>query len=169
MRSRWLPACLAALAAGACGWSTGVTVPPEYRTVGVDLFRNESYLYDLERDLHQEMTRSVSSLVDAPLEDPARADLVVRGEIESYTRRGGIRSVDNRLLETGLYLRVHAELWDRARNQILVGPVPATVAVGYTLDIAGAEEAARRRALANLAEEIVLDLFTHPLQKPDTD
>jgi hypothetical protein len=164
-----LLACVAALLASTCGWSTGVTVPREYKSVGVEIFRNESYLYDLERDLHREMTRSVANLVDAPLEDPKRADLVVRGEIESYSRRGGVRSLDNRLLETGLTLRVHAELWDRGRNEILVGPIPASVSVGYTLDAPNTESEARSRALANIAQEIVLNLFTSPPPVPPTE
>ena len=164
-----LLACVAALLSSTCGWSTGVTIPGEYKSVGVEIFRNESYLYDLERDLHREMTRSVANLVDAPLEDPKRADLVVRGEIESYSRRGGVRSLDNRLLETGLTLRVHAELWDRRGNQILVGPIPASVSVGYTLDAPNTEGEARSRALANIAQELVLNLFTRPPPVEGTD
>ncbi len=159
-----------AIALGSCsGWSAGMELPEDYRSVGVEIFRNDSYLFDVERALHREMARTVTSLVDARLEDPARADLVVRGTIESYTRRGGVRSRDNRLLETGLVVRVRAELWDRAADKIVSGPIPAVVTIGYTLDAPDTEEAAQRRALTILAEKIVLDLFTVTLQHPETE
>jgi hypothetical protein len=41
-----------------------------------------------------------------------------------------------------------------------VGPIPQSAWIGYTLDAPGTEIEARERALRNLAQEIVLDLFS---------
>jgi hypothetical protein len=117
---------MSALLAGACGYSAGFRVPDDVETVGVEIFGNDSKLRDLELELHETLVRSVSRLVHAPLVDPGEADLVVRGRVVEYRRRGGIRSPDNELLETGVRIVVDAQLVRRyPESAVAPGPEPA--------------------------------------------
>ena len=93
---------------------------------------------------------------------PGRADVVIRGRIEFYRRRAGIRTRENRLLESWVDIGVQASLWDRAEDKIRSGPVSDRVQVGYTLERTGSEREAAERALKNLADRIVLQLLTAP-------
>jgi hypothetical protein len=146
-----------ALLLASCGYSTGLIPPADARTVGVAYFDNRGRFPDLERELHRELTRSVGDLVAAPLADPDRADALVRGRILSTTRRGGVRNKENELLESGLHLVVEARLWGPD------GPLGPAVRhdtwVGIRLDRLGREGEARKRALAQLADALVMDLF----------
>ena len=65
----------AALCAG-CGYTTGLHLAPGHDSIGVELFRNDSPVRDLERDLHAALARSTRKLVDAPLVPPGQASLV---------------------------------------------------------------------------------------------
>lgn len=159
-------ALLAGTLAGACGYDAGLTLAPEYRTVGIEVFGNDTYERDLEREMHAAVTRAARDLVDASVVPPGRAGLVVRGKLLEYHRRGGIRSSDNVQLETGLTVRVEALLWDPLVGEIVAGPVRLTTQVGYTLDQEQPNEArARSRAVENLAERVVLELFTRALAR----
>lgn len=149
---------LASLSAG-CGFSTGIRLAPAVGSIGVEMFGNDSAFTDLERDLHVQLSRSVRNISSAPLADPNRADLIIRGRIVSYLRRGGIRSRTNRLLESGLRIEVKSELWTGAGVRV-VGPNVSRVDVGYTLDTPGNEREARERALKIIADRIVLDLLS---------
>ena len=169
-------ALLAALLAG-CGYTTGLRLEPEYESIGVDVFGNESQMRNVERDLHVALTRVVRDRVLAPLEAASRADLVVRGDVLEVRFRPGIRTTGNQQVETGLIVRARASLWDPTTEQVVTGPVVATTQVGYTLDSPFGEQDARRRVLENLAERLVLDLMaTHsareavgaPLQPSET-
>lgn len=157
-RSRGVACLLAALSAG-CGFSTGLRLAPDAGTVGVEIFGNDSAFPDLERELHMELTRSVRNISSAPLAHPERADLILRGRLVSYLRRSGIRSKENRLIESGLRIEVISELWNGAGVRV-VGPRVTRVNVGYTLDAPGHERVARQRALKIIADRIVLDLLS---------
>jgi hypothetical protein len=149
---------LAALCGG-CGFSTGLHLNPDIRNIGVEVFGNDSAYTDLERDLHAEVTRSIRNISDVPLAHPERADLVIRGRIISYFRRGGIRSKDNRLIESGLQIEVVTSLWTEAGIRV-AGPTKSEVNMGYTLDAPGHEREARERALKILADTILLNTFS---------
>jgi hypothetical protein len=101
-------ALLAALAPG-CGYSSGFLVE-DPRTVAVEIFQNDSKERDLEGELHAQLTDSMNRMVHAPLVSPSGADLLVRGTLLAYERRGGIRSPQNLLLETGVRITVRAQL-----------------------------------------------------------
>lgn len=147
------------LAAVGCGYSSRLALPTRSETVGIEIFGNDTPRPELERDLHLELVRSGRNLIGVPIVAPATADLVVRGTITTYERRMGVRTGDNVLLETGLTVAVEAELWDRARGEAVAGPIPVAIHVGYTLDALGNERDARERALRNVADRVVLDLF----------
>jgi hypothetical protein len=172
---------LALLGAG-CGYTTGIRLSDSKATLAVGFFGNESKFRDLERELQLELTDSVTRLVEAPLVTPGRADYELRGTILDYARRGGIRSADNVLLETGVRITVRARL-------VRVDPAAAAVAVpggsgsegegegrgrpgesvlgeltffeesGFRLEEPLGEIQARRRVLRSIADRLVLDLL----------
>lgn len=181
---------LAAAAAG-CGYTTGVRLPEQVRTVGVEVFGNDTKQRDLEVELQRELADAVARLVHARLVDPAQADLIVRGRVVDYVRRNGIRSPQNQLLETGVRITIEVQLVQRfdqssvlegaepersdlppsraddrntmprtAQNERVVRPLRASQEFGYLVSEPYAEAVARERTLGNLAERVVLDLFT---------
>jgi len=145
---------------GSCGWHVGALAPEGARTVGVEVFTTNERV--LERDvapaLHRELARAASDLSGLRLARADEADLVVRGNVEDYRRRSGIRSPDNDLVETGLRITVTAELYDR-RTKRVVRRAPARLWSGYALTGPGDETAARERSLRHLAETLTLGLF----------
>lgn len=151
----WIWLCLGL---AGCGYSSGLKVAENYDTVGVEIFANDSFERDLEPLLHEQLTGVLTELSDARLVSPELARAQIRGRLISYTRRNGIRSRDNELLETGVQIEVEASLYVRG-SETPLRTTKALCAVGYTLDAMGNETDARNRALRHIAEELVLELF----------
>lgn len=169
-----------------CGYSTGLTAPGGYERVAVAIFDNTSKERDLERSFHEELTRSLTRRVETRLARVASADLVLRGEIVSFGRRGGVRSIENELLESGVQITVRARL-ERSgpEGPEILRETTLTADSGFTFDtppfnqtgplidprqppsghqnaaLSGTPEEldARQRVLRNLADRIVLELF----------
>jgi len=154
---------LAAGMLGSCGYSTGIRVADRMRSVGVPFFGNETLERDIERPMQDALTSAIRSLTDVPIGEPATSEVVLRGVILEYHRRGGIRSTDNELLETGLYVQAEAGLYDNATDRPLGPQRRAQVWIGYVLDDPTAASDAQDRAIRYVAEELVLDLFA-PLE-----
>jgi hypothetical protein len=152
-------ALLLALLAG-CGWHAGIEAPPGARSIGIEAVRRNEHVLErgLEPLLTEQLSRSVSDWVALPLASPSQADLVVRGEILDYRRRSGVRNTQNELIETAVFIRAQAELFDRTSGRTSA-PVFAQAWSGFALDDPAQEEAARDRALRVIAETLVLDLF----------
>lgn len=146
------------LMVGGCGYSAGLSMPEGTRTVGIEVFGNDGPLPNVERGLHEEMVRSVRNLVTGQIVDPSQADIVIRGNLDQLWRRGGLRTGDNQLRETGLLMRVSAELVSRD-GKPAGRRTSSRVDVGYLNETLGAEGVARRRALKNIADGLVLGLF----------
>ncbi|MEM7308538.1 MAG: LPS assembly lipoprotein LptE [Planctomycetota bacterium] len=176
--SRRLGVALALLltALAGCGWHTGLVAPEGAESVGVDWFAlDEDVLErDLEPALHDALSRAVSDLVGLRLVAPEDADLVIRGRIGDYGRRGGIRGRDHQLLESAVRITVDARLERRAgqvvassRAALPSGYVTANRVADDDFEVGGAreEDRARERLLRFLAEEIVLELFA-PQEEP---
>jgi len=152
---------LALLASVGCGWRAGMGAPDGVRSVGVEIFSVDRTVLErgLAPDLHRELSQAVSDLVGAPLAAPEAADLVVRGTIDDYRRRSGIRNRDNELVETGVRIVIEAELAERSSGRRIGRRTSSRVWSGYGLDDSGNEADARSRALRYLAQGIVIDLF----------
>jgi len=152
---------LALLLCCACGWHAGLGAPQGARSVGVEAVRREGRV--LERGLEPELTDALSEAVvdwvDLPLVRSARADLVVRGEVLEYRRRGGVRNRDNELVETAVFVRARAELFDRRIGRPVGVAVQAQEWSGFGLDDPANEDAARARALRHVAVSLILALF----------
>lgn len=106
-------------ATGGCGYSTGMRLPEQVQTVGVEVFGNDSKEIDLEVDFQRYLADAVDRLVHAPLVSPEEADLILRGRIVSYERRNGIRSPDNVLLETGVRITIEVQLVQRFDQSVV--------------------------------------------------
>ncbi len=163
MKACSLVAGLLVLGAG-CGWHTALQAPAGTRSIGVEVARREGHV--LERDLEplftDALSRAVSDWVDVPLDSPHDADLIVRAELLEYRRRSGVRNVENELIETAVFIRATATLFDRRQGLEVGPPALAQIWSGYSLEEASNpanEEAARDRALRTVAETLVLDLF----------
>jgi hypothetical protein len=157
----------AGLASG-CGYSTGLSVPEHQHTIGIEVFGNDSLERDIERRLYDELARAVRDWTDAPLVAPDRADVVIRGKITAYHRRSGIRSPENQLLETAVFIDVEAGLYRAGSETPTRGPVHTTSSTGFIVEPPGNqtshfpgqnESIARDRTLRNLADKLVLDLL----------
>lgn len=147
------------LALVACGYSTGLNVAQRHTSVGLEVFGNDSYDRDLERPLYDAISRVLRDTSDAALVEPSRASVVMRGKISTFRRRSGIRSPDNKLLETGVFIEVEAGLYAPGATNPSKPPVKVGTWVSYIIDGAQNEREARERALRHIAEELVLDLF----------
>jgi hypothetical protein len=148
-----------ALVSSGCAWHAGLPWSSDDGSVGVEVSRADPQVYerDLEPLLQRELSRAVSDWIGAALVSPGEADWLVRTRIVEYRRRGGIRSRDHVLLESGIKLAVEAELVERASGRVL--QASASTWSGYVLDDPDNERAALDRALAHVAETLVLELF----------
>ena len=144
-----------------CGWHAGLGAPASARSVGVEAASRDGHV--LERGLEPELTDALSQAVvdwvDLPLVSPAKADLVVRSKVLEYRRRGGVRDRDNELVETAVFIRASAELYDRGLRQAIGSAEQAQEWSGFALDDPSNEDSARARALRQVAVALVLELF----------
>ena len=157
---------LGSLTLTACGYTTRLNLPEEYSSVGVEVFANDTRLPDLERPLQDFMTRAVRDYTGSRLVRPNRASSLVRGRILSYYRRNGIRTAQNILQESGVIIEAEASLIDTATGTPLARTRSST-RVGFAFGIDGGEEGATLRALDNLAERLILDLFVIAARKAE--
>ena len=147
-----------------CGYTAGLRAPENARTVGIDVFGNGTDLRNLEVELTAEIAKAVANLVDLPLVPPDEADIVIRGELAGYQRRGGARDADNKRLETGVLITIASRLVNRRTDEVVRSTLTSlgtgiVIEAGIVADDALEEVQARDRAIENLATRIVLDLF----------
>ena len=149
-----------ALLASACSWHTGLVVPEGARSVGVEAARRDGTV--LERGLEPQLTAALSEAVvdwvELPLANPDEADLVVRSKVLEYRRRGGVRNRHNELIETAVFVRASAELFDRRQGNVVTAV--AQEWSGFALDDPANEDDARVRVLRHVADALVLELFS---------
>ena len=152
-----------------CGWHAGLASPAGARSVGVEVVERAGKV--LERGLEPQLTDALSEAVvdwvELPLVRPAEADLVVRAEVLEYRRRGGVRNLENELVETAVLVRASAELIDRRTGRPVGASVQAQEWSGYGLDDPTNEDAARERALRHVAVSLVLALFEPGAAAPE--
>lgn len=156
---RVLLACALGCVLASCGYQAGLRAAEKHGSVGVEFFSNETPERDVERPLHDEITRALRDLTDVPILSPTRAEVVIQGTVRIYQRRSGVRSDDNVLLETAVLIEAEASLVERASGRALGPPVRAGRYVGFVLDAPGNEQRARERVLKYIADELVLELF----------
>lgn len=143
-----------------CGYTSGSLAPEGATTVGIEIFNNTSYVPDLEVELHRELIASVERSVPMRIVAPRDADIIVRGTILDYAGRGGIRGNQNKLLETGVRIRVMAELVRPEQTDEAMRQTGFSSESGFRLDETLGESRAIDRVMRNIADRVVLDLFT---------
>ena len=153
-------ALLAASLLSGCGYSTGVRPPLGYETVGVTVFDNLGPEPSLERDLYLVLSQQANRMLDAELLSPARSDLLIRGQIADYSRLSGVLSVDGELQQSGARITLTAWLEDGASGARLGEAILFDQAVRYVIRAGEGERGARSDALAQITQEMLLDLFT---------
>lgn len=164
MRSIWLALAVGPLL-GACGWHAGLGVPEGARTIAIDFAANETRLPDLEIDLTDALYRAVLDRLDLAVATNGEADLVLEARLVDLRRRGGVRDEEARLLEGGVILGVEVHLRDRRSGEVLETSRRRlssgyVVGVGLSPATAPGEPLSRSRVLHNLADGVILDLFT---------
>ena len=180
-------AALTGLALTGCGYSTNMRLPDGFSSVGIEYFENTTDLRNLEADLYQALSESVMLFVAEPLAAPDDSDLILRGAIIEYRRRGGVRNEFNRLSETGVRIIVEAQLFDRHTGQAVGELARITKETGYivgegSLDTSTLDETrrnptlelqeerrARARTLRLLSEELVFELLALPRPLPSSE
>ena len=147
-----------------CNYTAGLQLPDDARTIGVDVYGNNSNLRNLGAELTGEITRAISDLVHLPLVPPEKADYVIQGTVLGYTRSNGARDNKNRQLQTSIQISIRSSLVNRRTKKVLRSTVTAlgtglVIERGIIADDTPQEIAGRDRAIENLATRIVLDLF----------
>ncbi|MBN1443851.1 MAG: LptE family protein [Planctomycetes bacterium] len=154
-----LPAAIALLPTAGCGvYTLGYRAPPSVHTIAVPIFDNATF--PLRRDVEYELTsavrREIQSRTPLSLVAEEEADLVVYGKVSSFRERVIAEGRQDEKLESNIYVSVDLVVEDRVQRQRWKDTVtkvePFSIARGETID------QARRRAIENLAEKILIAL-----------
>jgi hypothetical protein len=162
-------ASLALLLCSACGWHAGLGTPEGAHSIGVEAVERDGRVLErvLEPQLTDALSEAVVDWVDLPLVRPSQADLIVRGKVLEFRRRGGVRNRDNELVETAVFIRASAELIDRRTGKPAGPAVQAQEWSGFALDDPTNEDDARLRALRHVAVSLILALFEPHAEKAE--
>jgi len=151
--------CLA-LPSPSCHYNIGLTAPEGYSEVAVEIFANDTREPDLERALQSSLTREVRDRVPLHLVAPEQSELVIEGRLVDFNRVRGVRNPMNQLMESGVQITAEAWVVKRSSGERISTPITAQATVGYAIGDSRGERAARERALRQLAEILIVDLFT---------
>ena len=145
-----------------CGYSAGLAPArpggAETRSIGAEIFGNQTLLPNLERGLHEALSTAARRHANMTLVSPERADVVIRGDVVDFRRQQGARTTGNRFVEARDVVTVDATLVDRASGEV-VARTRTEVGFGTAIDVAGREPAARDNVLRNSADRILLTLL----------
>lgn len=156
------PASLGALAAlvllgvAGCGYRLGYRAHEGVRTVAIPIFDNATF--PLRRDVEYDLTRALRGEVQRRttlrLASSERADLVVYGKILDFTEGVVAEGRADEKLESTLSITVELVVEDHVEGTVVRQRVqdwqPFSIVAGETIEVA------RRRAVENLAEKILL-------------
>ncbi|MCZ6796248.1 MAG: LPS assembly lipoprotein LptE [Planctomycetota bacterium] len=141
-----------------CGYRLGYDAPEGVRTVAVPIFQNATF--PLRRGIEYELTdslrREIQARAPVGLVDGDRADMVVYGTVADFQELVLAEGRQDQELESAIVVRVDLLVEDRVNRRRWTRTVsdrePFSVARGETID------EARRRAIDNLAEKILMAL-----------
>ncbi|MFT7668711.1 MAG: hypothetical protein ACI8X5_001409 [Planctomycetota bacterium] len=145
-----------------CGYSSGIRLPDGAQSVGVTVFGNAGPFPELERELFSVLSSQASRMVDGEVREPKRADLLVRGEIIDYRRLMGVLNPDGELLQSGVHIVLRAWIEDRRIAAQIGESIYFDQSAHYIIHTRAEEEGARRDALAQMCQELIIDLFSQP-------
>lgn len=133
-----------------------MVVPPHVHSVGVATFENRTTEFSLDTLLTNETLRQFQIDGRLPLENPDRADLVVRAVIRGYSREPiQYDPATNYVLQYRLTVTYDLVAFDRQENRSLVEQKDLARSVFYyTEQAAGAVTETLDQARQRLAEEV---------------
>lgn len=158
LRPGTLAGLLVPLVLNGCGYRLGYQAPPSVYTIAVPIFDNRTF--PLRRDVEYELTSALRREIQArtPLRLVAEsdADLVVFGTVSRFYETVIAEGRRDEKLESNISVtvdlviedRVHDVSWKKRETKV----EPFSIAQGETIDVA------RRRAIDNLAEKILVEL-----------
>lgn len=112
--------CLAAgvLAAG-CGYSTQSSLAPEYQTIAVSPFYDQSREYDLQAPLTNAITRKFINDSRLEVVHPDRADLLLEGVILDYQLKGLTFDAEDRVTQYLLVITAGVRVTETRSGDLL--------------------------------------------------
>ncbi len=153
-----LVAALVAPALTGCGYHLGVRAPDNVYTIAVPTFDNRTFPLrrEIEYDLTTALRKEIQSRTRLTVTSSDAADLVVYGTVLRFDEFVVAEGRLDEKLESTILITVHLRIEnfrDRTvREETVRDSEPLSVARGETIDVA------RRRAIDNLAEKILLKL-----------
>lgn len=158
---------IAALAAGcasdgtAPGYGMQSRFPKEYRTIAVDVFRNETFDRPLNGELTEAVIKEVQSMTPYRITSESRADTLLRGTVRRRNIRELSKSRGTGLSEEVLYeVAVDWEWVDQRTGKVIVARNNFMASALFVPSRPSAEptEIGRLAVVQNLATDIVANL-----------
>ena len=146
-----------ALVLAACGYTAGVRMPGDVRSVAVPIFGNETFRRGLEYDLTAAVARAFLDRTDLRVAPASEAEGVVRGRIRQATTPVLVEEGTDTLLESAALLTVEVELVE-ARSGRTLARMTVTDRAEAASVRGETRASAFREAIDSLAERIVLGL-----------
>ncbi len=150
-----------------CGYTTGSTLPKSIRTIYVEPFKNSiSYMSDQGRNVYLPLLEvdARNAVIDRflfdgnlKISDPEEADLILKGELKSYSR-GGLRYTDDDDVEEyRVQITVSFVMWNTKYKEVAWSEPGFIGEAEYfvTGSEATSESAAITKAINDLARRIV--------------
>ena len=140
-----------------CGYSAGVKMPGDIRSVAVPVFGNETFRRGLEYDLTAAVARAFLDRTTLRVCPVSEAEAILRGRIRRATTPVLVERGPDDLLESAALLTVEAELVGARSGRVL-----ARMTVTDRAEIAAVRGETRsgafQESIGTIAERIVLGL-----------
>jgi len=148
------------LLAGCAGYRLGPNLGANYRSVAVMMFRNRTYMPQLEAQVSNAIIKRFQSDGTLRIESAANADIILTGEITEY-RRGELRSVRSQVdapREYRLSIVAKVEARDRVTGKVVLA---ATHITGKADTFIGNDlQSAELQALPLIADDLARQVVT---------
>ena len=139
-----------------CGYRLGVQTPPGVYRIAVPTFTNQTF--PLRRDIETELTSALRQEIQGrtglSLVSDGQSDMTVYGWIREFREKVLAEGEQDEKLESLVSIRIDLRIEDYAnrtvREEKVVETQPLSASRGESID------AARKRAIDNLAEKILL-------------
>jgi len=95
-----------------CGYSAGSLTRPGFERVHLQMFGNETFYRDFERDLTRQVARELSSRPGIFITPLDSADIVLRGTVIDFRQRVLSEDDRDRIRESSALIRVRIEILD---------------------------------------------------------
>jgi hypothetical protein len=149
-----LGATLLAFACAGCGYNAGFAMPEGTRSIFVKVFENKTFYRDLDFELTELVKKEVLARTDLKVVGEKDADLILSCSLDKVSKSVVREDVNSLPQEVQLSVSISAGAKDRSGNTVLSN-MNLTKSVRYVVILGQTEDAARARALREIAEELV--------------